>query len=115
MKVAIVGAGKLGLRVAEALLGGDHSVTVIDKNAETLQKISYQMDVMTVNANAKEVSVLRELHMSSFDFLVATTDRDEKNIVIASFAKTGLLPCHCKGTRSGAHAAVQLHSRCHVY
>lgn len=87
MKIAIVGAGKLGLKVAEALLGGDHSVTVIDKDAETLQKISYQMDVMTVNANAKEVSVLRELHMSSFDFLLATTDRDEKNIVIASFAK----------------------------
>lgn len=87
MKIAIVGAGKLGLKVAEALLGGDHSVTVIDKNAETLQKISYQMDVMTVNANAKEVSVLRDLHMSSFDFLLATTDKDEKNIVIASFAK----------------------------
>lgn len=30
MKVAIVGAGKLGMKVAEALLGGDHSVTIIE-------------------------------------------------------------------------------------
>lgn len=30
MKIAIVGAGKLGRNVATALLGGDHSVTLID-------------------------------------------------------------------------------------
>lgn len=87
MKIAIVGAGKLGTRVANALLGGDHSVTVIDKNEETLHKLSMQMDVMTVCANGKEISVLKELHISSYDFLLAATDRDEKNIVISSFAK----------------------------
>lgn len=87
MKIAIVGAGKLGTRVANALLGGDHSVAVIDKNEATLQKLSTQMDVMTVCANGKEISVLKEMHISSFDFLLAATDRDEKNIVIASFAK----------------------------
>jgi len=87
MKIAIAGAGKLGCKVADALLGGDHSVTVIDKNEHTLQKLSSHMDVMTVNANAKQISVLKELHISSYDFLLASTDRDEKNIVIASFAK----------------------------
>ena len=30
MKIVIVGAGKLGVNVAKALLGGDHSVTIID-------------------------------------------------------------------------------------
>ena len=34
MKVAIVGAGKLGIRVTTALLGGDHSITIVDKNEE---------------------------------------------------------------------------------
>ncbi|MEG0662214.1 MAG: Trk system potassium transporter TrkA [Anaerovoracaceae bacterium] len=87
MKIAIVGAGKLGLKVADALLGGDHSVTVIDKNIETLQKLASQMDIMTVNGNAKEISMLKNIHISSFDFLLAVTDSDEKNIVIASFAK----------------------------
>ena len=53
MKIAIVGAGKLGLKVAEALLGGDHSVTIIDQDDELLQKLSSHLDVMTVNANAK--------------------------------------------------------------
>ena len=87
MNVAIVGAGKLGLKVISALLGGDHSITVIDKDEEILSKISQQMDVLTVNGNGKSISLLKELGIGSFDFLLASTDRDEKNIVIASFAK----------------------------
>ena len=87
MKIAIVGAGKLGLRVANDLLEGDHSITVIDKNADTLQKISNQLDVMTIAANGKDSKVLKSIHISSFDFLLACTDRDEKNIVISAFAK----------------------------
>ncbi|MCR5481493.1 MAG: Trk system potassium transporter TrkA [Clostridia bacterium] len=87
MKVAIVGAGKLGLKVSEALLGGNHSVTIIDKNGETLQKLSSQMDIMTVTANAKQVSSLKDINIADYDFLLAATDKDEKNIVIASFAK----------------------------
>ena len=87
MKIAVVGAGKLGMRVTNALLGGDHAVTVIDKNEQTLQKLGTQMDVMTVTADGKDISVLRDIHISSFDFLLASTDSDEKNIIIASFAK----------------------------
>src|SRR5665648_567175 len=92
MKIAIVGAGKLGLKVAEALLGGDHSVTIIDKNDETLHKLASHMDIMTVTANAKQISVLESLGIESYDYLLAATDRDEKNIVIASIAKK--LGCH---------------------
>ena len=61
MKVAIVGAGKLGFKVTEALLGGDHSVTLIDKNENALSKLISQMDIMTVHANGKEIRVLESL------------------------------------------------------
>ena len=87
MKVAIVGAGKLGMKVAEALLGGDHSVTIIDTNKAWTEKINSLLDVMTVNANAKEVKVLKSIDISSYDFLITTTGDDEANIVIAAFAK----------------------------
>ncbi len=92
MKIAIVGAGKLGIKVAEALVGGDHSVTVIDKNEEAISKLSAHMDIMTVTANAKEMSVLESLDIDSYDYLVTVTDKDEKNIFIASMAKK--LGCH---------------------
>ncbi len=87
MKVAIVGAGKLGVKVARALLDGDNSVTMIDISESQLQKASSQMDIMTVNINAKETRSLRNMGISSYDFLITTTASDENNIVIAAFAK----------------------------
>ena len=36
MKVAIVGAGKLGLTITEALLSGGNEVTLVDKNADLM-------------------------------------------------------------------------------
>ncbi len=87
MKVAIVGAGKLGMAVTNTLLGGDHAVTIIDTDDYLLQKVSSHIDVLTVTANAKEVRALRNIGISSYDFLIATTDNDETNLVICSFAK----------------------------
>lgn len=87
MKIAIVGAGKLGLKVTEALLGGDQAVTIIDQDEAVLQKLNSHMDVMTVNANAKEIKILRSLGISTYDYLIAVTGDDDTNIVIASFAK----------------------------
>ncbi|MEE0771566.1 MAG: Trk system potassium transporter TrkA [Anaerovoracaceae bacterium] len=87
MKIVIVGAGKLGMKLADALLGGDHAVTIIDTNEQLLQKISSHLDVMTINANAKEIKTLKRINVASYDFLITVTGNDEVNILIASFAK----------------------------
>ena len=87
MRIAIVGAGKLGLKVINALVGGDHALTVFDVNEAVLNKIGQQYDVMTVAGNAKQISLLKDRAIGNFDFLIACTDSDEQNIVIASFAK----------------------------
>lgn len=87
MKIAIAGAGKLGIKITEALLGGDHSITIIDKNEELLQRLSGQMDLMTVAGNAKQISLLESIGIDTYDYLISATDSDEKNIVICSFAK----------------------------
>ncbi|MDD2190355.1 MAG: Trk system potassium transporter TrkA [Eubacteriales bacterium] len=88
MKIAIAGAGKLGIKITEALLGGDHSITIIDKNEALLQKISSQFDLMTVAGNAKQISLLEDIGIDTYDYLIAATNSDEKNIVICTFAKT---------------------------
>ena len=87
MRIAIVGAGKLGIKVANALSGGDHAITIIDTNENTLNKISQQLDVLTIHGNAKQISVLKDANIGHFDFLLSSTGSDEENIVIASFAK----------------------------
>lgn len=87
MNIVIVGAGKLGCKVAEALVVGDYSITIVDKNDKMLRKLSRQFDLMTINDDARKISVLDNVDISHVDYLLACTDNDESNIVIASFAK----------------------------
>jgi trk system potassium uptake protein TrkA len=87
MKIAIVGAGKLGLNIADMLIGGNHSLTIIDKDEEVIERCTASLDVMSVTGNGKEVVLLNDIGIDTYDCLIAVTDRDEKNIVIASIAK----------------------------
>ncbi|MBR0138658.1 MAG: Trk system potassium transporter TrkA [Firmicutes bacterium] len=92
MKVAVVGAGKLGTTITEALLGGKNEVTVIDSNSEKLQKLGDRYDIRPVEANAIETGVLRDINIGSYDILISATNSDELNMVICRFAKE--LGCH---------------------
>lgn len=87
MNIVIVGAGKLGCKVAESLVVGDYSITVVDRNDKVLRKLSQNLDLMTINEDARKISVLDSIDISKVDYLLACTDSDESNIVIASFAK----------------------------
>ena len=87
MKIAIAGAGKLGLRITDILKGGNHSIMLIDKDEELIKRLSATLDVATVVGNAKEAGLLAEIGIKNFDYFITATDRDEKNIVIGATAK----------------------------
>ena len=87
MKIAIIGAGKLGIRLTEALLDGDYDITVVDNNEKKLDILSQQFDVFTVLGDAKTIELLNRIDVKTFDFLIATTTSDDTNILATSFAK----------------------------
>ena len=87
MKVMIVGAGKLGCKLAELMDNEDIEVTLIDTNLETLERINDHLDVLTVAANGIEIGALKELDIQTYDLLVAATNSDETNTLICSLAK----------------------------
>ncbi len=103
MKVAVVGAGKLGMTITEALLGGDNEVTLIDKDEALIQKVASRLDILTVTANAKRIDIMKELRIWDYDLLVSVVDEDEKNIVICSFAKRLGCPRVIARVRSPEH------------
>ena len=92
MNIAIIGGGKLGIKVCEALVGGDYSITIVDTNDALLDRLSQQFDVMTVNEDARDINVLKEIEISKFQYVLVATGRDETNLVIGGFAKK--LGCH---------------------
>lgn len=87
MKVMIVGAGKLGQKLAESLVLEDIDVTLVDYNAKILERINEHIDVLTVTASGVDIGILKELNIKSYDLLVACTKGDETNTVICSLAK----------------------------
>lgn len=61
MKVMIVGAGKLGYKLAEAMNNEDIDVTLVDINSEILENINSHLDVFTIQANGMQLGTLKEL------------------------------------------------------
>ena len=94
MKVMIVGAGKLGYRLAELMDNEDIEVTLIDTNLKTLERINDHLDVLTVAANGIQIGALKELDIQTYDLLIAATNSDETNTLICSLAKK----LNCKKT-----------------
>ncbi|MDO5444652.1 MAG: Trk system potassium transporter TrkA [Eubacteriales bacterium] len=87
MKVAIAGAGKLGIGLTKVLSDGGHNITLIDSNDAAIQKAQSEFDVRTVFGDARKADVLKDLGIDSYDLFIAATDEDEKNIFIGSLAK----------------------------
>lgn len=87
MKVMIIGAGKLGYKLAESMVLEDIDVTVIDNNPKVLELVNEHIDVLTVLANGIDINILKELNINQYNLLVAATDSDETNTLICSLAK----------------------------
>ena len=54
MKTMIIGAGKLGYKLAELIINENIHVTLVDSNANVIQRISDHLDVLAVIANGLE-------------------------------------------------------------
>jgi trk system potassium uptake protein len=86
VKVVIVGAGHIGRTLVDALRA-EHDVTVIDLDGARLAALSYRYDVHTVQGSGASRRVLQEAGVTRADLVVATTARDEANLVAAMLVK----------------------------
>jgi trk system potassium uptake protein TrkA len=87
MRVAIAGAGNVGLHVADALAGGGHDVLLIEQNRDVASRAATKPGVEWHIGDACEVASLKEAHLETCDVLVAATGDDEDNLVVSLLAK----------------------------
>lgn len=97
VKVAIFGAGKLGVRIVSALVDGNYDITLVDINEKKLFQLAQQLDVFTVTGDVKSLEMLKSIDIGRFDFVFSCTSSDEVNILSASFSK--LLGCKTVSAR----------------
>lgn len=93
MRALIVGGGKLGMRLARALVEENIEITVLDNDPRVIQKVNNELDVLTVLGNALDFNILRELDIQHYDLIIGTVTSDESNVLITSIAKK----LGCKG------------------
>lgn len=87
MRVVIVGAGSVGRSIAQELLENNHSVLLIDKNANE-SRVAKAPDANWLSGDACEISTLQEAEVHSSDVVVAATGDDKANLVVSLLAKT---------------------------
>ena len=87
MRIIIIGAGKVGFKLAEMLSLGGHDVLVIEQDAERIRAVEEKLDVQTICANGASPDVLKENGVAGTDLLIAVTENDELNIIASLFSK----------------------------
>src|SRR3954464_4292352 len=87
MRVAISGAGNVGLHVADALSRSGHEVLIIEQDRGVAARAATHPGIEWHVGDACEVASLKEAHLEQCDVLVAATGDDEDNLVVSLLAK----------------------------
>jgi trk system potassium uptake protein TrkA len=86
VKIIILGAGRVGASVAEALVSEENDITVVDTDVLNLRELQDRFDLRTVPGNGTHPTVLEQAGAHDADMLIATAARDETNLVACQLA-----------------------------
>ena len=87
MKIVIAGAGDMGTHLAKMLSGNDHDITIVDVDAKALAEVDSLVDVVTVEGDTTQFSVLRKAGVRKCDLFIAVRSVENDNILSAVVAK----------------------------
>ena len=87
MKIVIVGAGKVGLFLTQALTEEEHDVTVVDIDPHALARMQESCDALAVLGHGATRQKLAEAAADSARLLIATTGSDEINLLCCLTAR----------------------------
>jgi trk system potassium uptake protein TrkA len=87
MKVVIAGAGEVGTHLAKMLSKENHEIILIDEDSEKLEKISNQVDLLTICGFANSIIDLKESGIAKADLFIAVTPFESRNVLACILAK----------------------------
>ena len=94
MLVMIVGAGRVGSTVAQWALSEGHEVSVLDEDPLSLDRLNTEVDESWEDAGGRftvgtalEIDALTEAGIAEADVLIASTDGDNTNLIVAQIAQ----------------------------
>lgn len=86
-QILIIGCGRLGASIANTLSNRNRNVTIVDINKDSFRKLSPSFSGLSMEGDATDIKILNEAEINKADVLIAVTNNDNINILIAQMAK----------------------------
>ena len=87
MYIIVIGAGKIGYRLAKSLLRSEHEVMLVERSADRCDAVRRELGNMVVVGDGCDEDTLMRAGTARADVFIATTGRDQDNLVSCQIAK----------------------------
>ena len=92
MYVVIMGAGRVGLTLANYLVASGNDVTLIECNNGLCGTAAVDLDALVICGNGTDIKTLEEANIADADVYVAATGCDEANLLSSILVKEYKVP-----------------------
>ena len=86
-RTIVIGCGRLGASLAGALSDAGRSVLVMDRETGAFHRLPSSIGGLAVIGDGTDLDVLREADIEKADTVIAVTNNDNANILIAQAAR----------------------------
>lgn len=83
----IIGCGRLGANLANALSNEGDNVLIIDRNKDAFRRLASNFGGLSVVADGTDLDRLREAGIENASAVIAVTNHDNTNIMVAQIAR----------------------------
>jgi trk/ktr system potassium uptake protein len=81
MRTVFIGAGKVSIGTARALIKKGHEVVIIETDKTKIDELSKEMDCSFLQGDGSQPNILREVNPAQTDILFCLADSDQANVI----------------------------------
>lgn len=81
MRVVILGAGVVGIQIAEQLISEGKDVVIIEKDPDRAKYLSGRLDCLVINEEGTNISSLKRAGIEEASIFISVTNSDEVNMI----------------------------------
>jgi trk system potassium uptake protein TrkA len=88
MRTVFVGAGKVSIGTAKALIKKGHEVVIIETDRARIDELSEEIDCSFLQGDGSQPNILREVNPAQTDVLYCLTNSDQANVIASLIGRS---------------------------
>ena len=81
MRIVFIGAGKVSVETAKALIKKGHKVIIVEPDKARIDELAEELDCSFLNGDGSRPDVLKETNPKQTDYLVCLANSDQVNVI----------------------------------